>query len=127
MHHMPQADVCPCPTRISLMNFPFQITLPRGIAGILFLLLTPVASAADEGEGLIAAVEREGARLEARIGFAAYDLQSGQRWEYRADQRFPIASTFKTLACGALLSRVDAGQAQLDTPVHFTAADLVTY
>lgn len=106
------------------MNLSFP--LPRGITGVLILLLSSVAFA-DESNDLIAAVEREASRLEARIGFAAYDLESGQRWEYQAEQRFPIASTFKTLACGALLHRVDAGQAQLDTPVHFTAADLVTY
>ena len=108
------------------MKRQFKNPLPHGIAGILLLLLASVAFA-QGSDDLITTVEREASELEARIGFAAYDLESGRRWEYQADQRFPIASTFKTLACAALLHRVEAGQAQLDTPVSFTAGDLVTY
>lgn len=111
---------------------PFQIALSRGITSVLLLLMAsaaaaPSASAAQVSDVLLATVEQQASTLEARIGFAAYDLESGQRWEYQAEQRFPIASTFKTLACAALLHRVDAGRAQLDTAVNFTAEDLVTY
>uniref|UniRef100_UPI00311CE1C6 TEM-1 Beta Lactmase Variant 80.b n=1 Tax=Escherichia coli TaxID=562 RepID=UPI00311CE1C6 len=67
-------------------------------------------------------------RLGARVGYAVLDTASGKIWEsYRADERFPMMSTFKVLACGALLSRVDAGQEQLDRRIRFRQSDLVTY
>ena len=47
------------------------------------------------------------------MGFAAYDLESGQRWDYQANQRFAMSSTFKTLACAALLHRVDKGEERI--------------
>jgi len=61
------------------------------------------------------------------VGFSAYDLESGQRWKYQADERFAMSSTFKTLACAALLHRVDAGQENLERAVSFSESDLVTY
>lgn len=65
--------------------------------------------------------------LDARIGFAAHNLATGQRWEVNADERFAMSSTFKTLACGALLEQVDEGQLALETEVSFEEFDLVTY
>ncbi|MEO1145459.1 MAG: class A beta-lactamase [Cyanobacteria bacterium J06638_22] len=66
-------------------------------------------------------------RLDARVGVAVYDKETGQSWEYHADDRFAMASTFKTLACATMLSRVDAGQEQLDRVIPFDERDLVTY
>ncbi|WP_407254304.1 serine hydrolase [Escherichia coli] len=36
-------------------------------------------------------------------------------------------STFKVLLCGAVLSRVDAGQEQLGRRIHYSQNDLVEY
>ncbi len=70
-------------------------------------------------------------RLEAavggRLGVAVMDAGGRARLTYRADERFPMCSTFKVLASGAILARVDAGAEWLDRPIAFTAADLVTY
>ena len=96
------------------------------IAAILLTLSTSVASA-DQDNSLIKTVKKVADDLEARVGFAAYDLESGQRWEYHADQRFAMSSTFKTLACAALLHRVDTGQANLARKVNVSESDLVTY
>jgi beta-lactamase class A len=43
----------------------------------------------------------------------------------RADERFPMCSTFKLLAAGAVLTRVDHGQEDLQRRVVFSASDLV--
>ncbi len=59
--------------------------------------------------------------------FPLNDLETGQRWEYQADQRFALSSTFKTLACAELLHRVDKGEAELNSEVSFSESDLVTY
>ncbi|GGK35941.1 class A beta-lactamase [Nocardia camponoti] len=59
----------------------------------------------------------------ARLGVFAVDTGSGKTAEYRADERFPFASTFKALAAGAILTTtpVDA----LSERVKFSAADVV--
>lgn len=90
------------------------------------MILPSITSAADNNS-VITTVERIADELGARVGFSAYDLESGQRWEYHADQRFAMSSTFKTLACAALLHGVDAGQESIDRKVMFSESDLVTY
>lgn len=53
------------------------------------------------------------------------DTGSGRTVEYRADERFAYASTFKALAAGAVLAQTST--AELDTLVHYTRDELVTY
>jgi beta-lactamase class A len=71
------------------------------------------------------------ARIEAayggRLGIAVLDTGGDRRVGYREDERFPIASTFKLLAAGAVLLRVDAGQDSLDRRIRYSREDLVTY
>ncbi|WP_139784618.1 class A beta-lactamase [Roseovarius sp. A-2] len=67
------------------------------------------------------------ARIGGRIGYAMADLASGQSWGHRANERFPMSSTFKALLCGVILMRVDAGEERLDRRIAFGRDDLVTY
>ena len=60
-----------------------------------------------------------------RLGIAALDTQTSARVGQRADERFPMCSTFKLLAAAAVLARVDAGQEQLDRRISFQASDVV--
>jgi beta-lactamase class A len=60
-----------------------------------------------------------------RLGVAALDIQTGGRCGHRADELFPMCSTFKLLASGAILARVDAGKDRLDRHIQFQASDLV--
>ena len=62
-----------------------------------------------------------------RLGVAILDTQTGQAHSYRADERFPMCSTFKLLAAGFTLKRVDLGQEQLARRIRFKAADLMSY
>jgi beta-lactamase class A len=64
-----------------------------------------------------------------RLGVAVVDTRAGVNGfiGYRADERFPLCSTFKLLAAAAVLKRVDDGKEQLDRRVKFEASDLVTY
>lgn len=77
------------------------------------------------------ALQAELARIEAatggRLGVALVDTGSGRSVAYRAEERFPMCSTVKVLACGALLARVDAGRESLDRRIRFTPSDLVAY
>ena len=56
-----------------------------------------------------------------RLGVAVIETGTGLRLGHRADERFPMGSTFKMLAAAAVLARVDAGQEQLDRRIRFDA------
>ena len=74
----------------------------------VFLLLTFLAASAAWGENdaaaRIAAIET---RIGGRIGMAALDTGKDKHLDYRAEERFPMCSTFKFLAAAAVLKRVD--------------------
>jgi beta-lactamase class A len=76
---------------------------------------------------IVETARRIEAQLEARVGLAILDTGSGVSSQYRAEERFPMASTFKVLACAALLARADAGKEDPDRRVAVAASDLVTY
>ncbi len=71
------------------------------------------------------------ARIEAqrggRLGVAVLDTGANHRTGYRQDERFPLGSTFKLLAAGAVLARADASQDRMDRRIHYAREDLVTY
>ena len=60
-----------------------------------------------------------------RLGVAVVDTLSGERTGHRADERFPMCSTFKLLAAAAILARVDAERERLDRRIRFEAGDVV--
>src|ERR1700712_4911401 len=70
------------------------------------------------------AVER---KLGARVGVAALDVSTGRRLAYRANERFPMCSTFKWLLSAQVLSRIDSGLEQLSRVVPYSQADLLEY
>lgn len=109
---------------------PAAMTRRTALAGCAFahfgLLSSEFAYAApttDPGAELAALERRSGGRL----GVAALDLGTNTRIAHRADERFPMCSTFKFLAAACVLARADAGQERLDRRVVFGPADLVTY
>jgi beta-lactamase class A len=91
---------------------------------LLALLATSAASAENDAAGRFAAIE---ARIGGRIGVAAIDTANGKRVNYRADERFPMCSTFKFLAAAAVLKRVDEKKEKLDRLVSYGAKDILEY
>lgn len=67
------------------------------------------------------------ARHGGRLGVAALDTSTGNRMAHRADERFPMCSTFKLVAAAAVLRRVDRGAEQLDRRVVIRHGDIVAY
>jgi beta-lactamase class A len=55
------------------------------------------------------------------------DTGSGEVSGRRMGARFPMCSTFKTLAAAAVLKRVDDGKEKLDRRIVYGKSDLVTY
>ncbi len=94
------------------------------VAILVWLLAANVAGARSDAANQIAAIE---ARVGGRIGVAALDTGSGRRLDYRADERFPMCSTFKFLAAAAVLKRVDEKQDQLDRFVSYDAKDILEH
>jgi len=85
------------------------------------------AGAADGFAGLSAAFARIEAERGGRLGVAVLDTGNGRRAGHRLGERFPLGSTFKLLAAGAVLARADAGQDSMDRRIRYTRDDLVTY
>src|SRR5438105_8945470 len=96
--------------------------------GSSFLLLTFLAASAVAGENdaatRIAAVE---ARIGGRIGVAALDTGNTKHVEHRADERFPMCSTFKFLATAAVMKRVDEKKEKLERFVPYGAKEILEY
>lgn len=67
------------------------------------------------------------ARTGGKLGVYGEDLASGRQLTHRADERFPLCSSFKCLAAGAVLARVDLGEARLDQRVAYGPSDLLSY
>jgi beta-lactamase class A len=66
-------------------------------------------------------------RAGGRLGAAIVDTSNGKQILYRANERFPMCSTFKLLAAGAVLARVDRGEERLDRRIAYTNSDLLEY
>lgn len=62
-----------------------------------------------------------------RLGVSILDTGTGKRIGHRADERFPMCSTFKFLAAAQVLARVDRGEERLDRRIVYTKDDLVVY
>lgn len=95
---------------------------------LLILLVLAAPPLAQAGDGAILAAARQiEAGLVARVGLSIHDTGSGESWQYRADERFPMASTFKVLACGTLLSRADTGEIDPGQQVEIMRRDILSY
>lgn len=67
------------------------------------------------------------ADLGGRIGIVLREPGGEPLAGWRTDERFPMASTFKAPLCGAILAKVDAGEADLTEVVSYGAGDLVEW
>jgi beta-lactamase class A len=67
------------------------------------------------------------AREGGRLGAFVRDTGTGATIEHRADERFPMCSTFKLLAAAAALKRVDQGAERLDRTIAYGPSDLLEY
>jgi beta-lactamase class A len=94
-----------------------------GLAATLLTLRMGQARAA-AFEDALAGIE---ARTGGRLGVAVLDTASGELTGRRLDERFPLCSTFKTLAAAAVLARIDGRQDSLDRRIVFEREALVPY
>lgn len=103
-------------------------TLPLLAAGLsLGLLAGAPAFAQDPELRLAETIDRIEQDLDARVGLLIRDSASDWSVSYRADERFLMNSTFKTMLCGAVLHRVDTGDIDLDERIAIQTTDLLDY
>ena len=99
----------------------------------LFLLLILLGNTAQSAISTPerATLDRQLAALEqqhqGRIGVALYHPGTGLSYGYRAEERFPFASTFKALLAAAVLQRSEFDPQWLQQVVHYRAEDLLSY
>ncbi|WUS05148.1 class A beta-lactamase [Streptomyces sp. NBC_01261] len=82
---------------------------------------TSTSTSTDVTAGLRALEEQH----TARVGVFAHHLGTRKTVVHRADELFPMCSTFKTLAAAAVLRDLDRHGEVLYKVVHYTEADLV--
>lgn len=94
----------------------------------LLLALTGMTGSTLAAEDtLLETVRAVETRLGGRVGIFVHDTDSKEQWTYRADEHFPLSSTFKPFACAAALSRIEIGVERLHRVIEFGEDDLVTY
>jgi len=101
------------------------------LAGLAATAASVTARAAPSAEERAALARRRVAEIEAReggrLGVFVRDTGTGSALEHRADELFPMCSTFKLLAAAAALKRVDDGAERLDRTIPFGPSDLLEY
>src|SRR5690606_36940495 len=65
----------------------------------------PAATSTVPANDLTNALAKLESSSDGRIGLSAVNTANGQRINYRADERFPFCSTFKTMAVAAILNK----------------------
>jgi beta-lactamase class A len=96
------------------------------VRGLLLLALLSGSATSGENDSAarIAAIET---RIGGRIGVAALDTTNSKHVDYRADERFPMCSTFKFLAAAAVLKCVDEKKEKLERFVPYGAKEILEY
>ena len=64
-------------------------------------------------------------KVAGRLGVAVLDTESGRSLAWRADELFPMCSTFKWLLAAQVLSQIDAGEEQGDRVLPYSDADML--
>lgn len=108
-----------------------QTRLVRTLTAFLTLLLMANLATAQTESSRAKTFSDAVAALESvnggRLGVAVWDTETGDRFGYRADERFAMTSTFKWVLVAAVLSRVDAGEETLDRQIRYDDSDILSY
>jgi beta-lactamase class A len=108
-------------------HFTAASALAIGLAGGSLAPAMALAARDPRAQRFATEIERIERAARGRLGVAIVDTASGATFAHRGDERFPMCSTFKLLAAGLVLARVDRGEEQLARPVAIRRADLLSY
>ncbi|MEX0371009.1 MAG: class A beta-lactamase [Tateyamaria sp.] len=93
----------------------------------LFVMASSGWAASPTEQALAETIARLETDINARIGVYVLDTETDWRWGHRETERFLMASTFKSVLCGAVLDQVDRGQLSLDTDIPIRTEALQRY
>lgn len=105
----------------------FALSEARRWRGLSPRLPVPRRTALFGGETFAQAVRAAEAQGGGRLGVAILDTETGQRFAWRGEERFPVASTFKFVLAAAILAEVDRGRERLDRRIPIAQSDMVEY
>ncbi|WP_433544685.1 class A beta-lactamase [Streptomyces sp. CA-294286] len=100
------------------------LALGSGTVLSVALSLGGTAHAVTAGPGLTARLRKLEREHDARLGVFARDMRTGRVVAYRADERFPMCSLFKTIAAAAVLRDLDQNGEFLSRRIRYTAEDV---
>lgn len=80
-----------------------------------------------DGRSVTAQIEKLEKSSGGRLGVFCMDKETGRHWGWRAQERFPMCSTYKLLAVAAVLRRVDQSREHLEQKVSFEKQQVVAY
>jgi beta-lactamase class A len=104
-----------------------KISVAPLLGGVFVQLNGSAAASARDLKSLDAIWPKLEADSGGRLGVAVLDTDSHATSLYRADERFPMCSTFKLLAVAATLKQVEQGKEQLARRVSIEQADILSY
>ncbi|OBU20747.1 class A beta-lactamase [Photobacterium aquimaris] len=97
----------------------------RIITSALLLSFSQLASAQ------ISQISPKLAKIEHQLGgtvaVAVYNANTNTSWSYHGEQRVPMMSTFKTLACADLLHQADTQRIDLNQAITIKQSDILSY
>ncbi|MFB0980352.1 MAG: class A beta-lactamase [Alteromonadaceae bacterium] len=94
---------------------------------LIFLILNSGFVFSVQANTISKVIDEQERKIGGRIGVSIYDVTANDLWNYNGNLRFPLMSTFKTLACAKLLSDVENGIQSLDNSTVITKKSLVTW
>lgn len=109
------------------MKCNFKAYLLQCSSLVLILVINCFSIYSAYADTLIKKIEKIEDQLDARIGVSIYDVTDNKLWSYNGDSRFPLMSTFKTLACAKLLVDVEKGLQSFDTSHVITENSLIAW
>jgi beta-lactamase class A len=115
---------------------PRSHTLPAFAALALLMAWTPAAAepagpASEQNDSrLLNEVKRHADAAKGTVGVSALHLETNRRFNFNAQQTFPMASTYKVAIAATVLDAVDRGRMSLATmvpivPHHLVAGDML--
>ncbi|HWT55148.1 MAG TPA: class A beta-lactamase [Rhodocyclaceae bacterium] len=113
------------------MSDTFRFTTRRsfliGTAALTLGLGKPVSAKQDRTDAPPARLAELERKMGGRLGLSALNTANGQRIDFRADERFPVCSTFKLILAGAILKHSVQDAALLQKIIHYSTGDLVAW
>lgn len=110
-----------------MLRSPYRRTFLLAVAATPFAGACLPAGASDQ-KITRSVMQEEMARLEAsaqgRIGLSAINTADGRRVQYRAEERFPVCSTFKAIAVAAILEKSTADSRLLQQRITYSKEDV---